>query len=159
MLILTERNDFFLLPADVRNVKHIPSDALCVRSIGFLTTEQMGNKEHKYNKRWNKATNKPNIFLLFMCFLYRHMGVCSCSLLPINIIGNNHATHFDVVDVFCVCQFRNFISEMWNSAKMSWMLLWSRSWGAVALYFSYIHYMLYRRDEQYYLKRNVALCI
>lgn len=114
MLILAERNDFFLLPADVRNVKHIPSDAfcMCVRSIGFLTTEQMGNKEHKYNKRWNKATNKPNIFLLFVRFLYRHMGVCSCSLLPINISGNTHATDFDVVDVFCVCQFRNSISEM-----------------------------------------------
>lgn len=111
MLILVELNDFFLLPADVRNVKHIPSDALCVRSFGFLTTGQMGNKEHKYNNRWNKAAYKPNIFLLFMCFLCWHMGVCYCSLLPINTSGNTHAD-FDVVDVFCVCQFGNFIPEL-----------------------------------------------
>lgn len=98
-----------------------------------------------------------------MCFLCWHMGVCYCSLLPINTSGNTHAD-FDVVDVFCVCQFGNFIPELWNSvptsAKMSWMLLWSGSWGTVALYLSYIHYMLYRkRDEQYYLKHKPALCI
>lgn len=133
---------------------------LCVsEALAFWRLNKWEIRNINITKDGIKLQTSPTYSCCLCVFLYRHMGVCSCSLLPINISGNTHATDFDVVDVFCVCQFRNFISEMWNSAKMSWMLLWSRSWGAVALYLSYIHYMLYRRDEQYYLKCNVALCI